>query len=177
MPQILQQPQNADEVARLAGRDIYETPVGMLRRAELWRLGNAWGFKFPNGASKDFMLPFFKQLEAEGKNPLRPPGANLDTLVKARAVEHSEVNHAETAEEEELPSITTAVREAIIKPEPKSDFALKLEKMPMGDLKKLCRLRGIEQSNRDRKHDLVSRILDASKGHDKDVENPPPGRE
>lgn len=147
---IMQQPMDPSDLARLAGKDIYGTSVGMLRRSELWRLGNAWGMNFPVGASKDYMIPYFQRLEAEGKNPLRPPGnQNLDTLVKERVVLHSEENHSELAIPEEL--------------EPaKDDFALKLEKLPQAQLKKICKLRGIEQSRNDTKQKLIEKIIAAS---------------
>lgn len=158
MPDILEQPRNPDEMARLAGKDLYECSVGMLRRVELWRLGNAWGMNFPAGATKDHMLPFFKQLEAEGKNPLRPPNANLDTLVKTREVVHSEVNHSETPP----PEIPEIHHPDVIQPALKSDFELKLEASRMSDIRKICSMRGIPFSSKDRKLDLIARIMAAT---------------
>jgi hypothetical protein len=154
MPEILQQPQNPDEMARLAGKQLYECSVGMLRRVELWRLGNAWGMNFPVGATKDYMLPFFKQMEAEGKNPLRPPNANLDTLVKTHEVVHSAENHSETPPPEINPDV--------ILPEPKTDFELKLETAHMSKIRKICAMRGINYSSKDRKLDLIARIMAAT---------------
>jgi hypothetical protein len=152
---IVQQPQNPDEMARLAGKELYECSVGMLRRVELWRLGNAWGMNFPAGATKDFMLPFFKQLEAEGKNPLRPPNANLDTLVKTREVAHSEENHSETPPPE-------IHHPDVIQPALKTDFELKLEAARMSEIRKICAMRGIAWSTKDRKLDLIARIMAAT---------------
>lgn len=173
MPQIMQQPQNPDEISRRAGLDIYECSVGMLRRAELWRLGNAWGMKFPVGASKDFMLPFFKQLEANGKNPLRPPQGNLDALVKTHECEFSSEIHAETVEEENKPGTDVLVMDPTDniptvlgldgKPEkPQITFKERLEILPHGQLKKICKLRGIPQGRQDKKKDLIASILAAA---------------
>lgn len=156
MAVILQDPQNPDHLSRLAGKTIYDTPVGCLRRYELYRLGNAWGMNFPSGATKDYMLPFFKQLESEGKNPLRPPAGNLDELVRRREVTFSPENHSETASEEDV------APQPVIEPAPKSDFEAKLEAMHMGPIRRLCRLRGIPQTNKDRKQDLVARIVAAA---------------
>lgn len=189
MPEIMQQPRSPEELARIAGKELYGTPVGMLRRAELWRLGNAWGMKFPDGASKDFMLPFFKQLEAEGKNPLNPPGG-LDAAVRKREVEHSGDKHGEFYADlrdgaiaihpvdgkkyrvyggryaelvDELPPpIAPAPDE--IKPAPISDFEMQLLKTSRAQLKKMCKLRGIAQGRDDTKVTLVARIMAASQG-------------
>lgn len=190
MPEIMQQPDSPDALARRAGRDLYETPVGILRRAELWRLGNAWGLKFPIGASKDYMLPFFKQMEAEGKNPLRPPGGNLDELVRTHDVTHSDEDHSEEISEPEplvpvkVEPVDTIVSSpdgktyrvvgnqlievdvpapTVIEPtEEKTEFELKLEALPMAQLKKICKMRGIVQLRTDRKKDLIARIVAAS---------------
>ena len=156
MPEILQQPGSPDELARRAGKDIYGTVVGMLRRVELFRLGNAWGMNFPAGASKDYMLPFFKQLEAEGKNPLRPPAGNLDEVVRAREVTHNSENHSERAEEEDVPPLSAPDE---IKPAPVSDFEMTLLRTPHAQLKKMCKLRGIQQERNDSKKTLVARIM------------------
>jgi len=153
MPQIEQYPQNPDEVSRLAGKDIYECSVGVLRRAELWRLGNAWGLTFPVGCSKDYMLPFFKQLEAEGKNPLRPPGKHLDALVKDRAVEHSKETHAERDDVD-----------AVLKPRETPQITADLAKLPIGKIRKLCKEYGLSQTIHDRKKDLIARLLDKIEG-------------
>lgn len=150
MPEIMQEPQSPEEVARLAGKDIYGTSVGILRRVELWRLGNAWGLKFPVGASKDYMIPFFKQLEAEGKNPLRPPvDGNLDEIVSKRDVKFSAENHSERGDDPY----------ALIPPEPMSDFEKSLAKLHHGQLKKICKLRGIKHARTDRKQDIIARIV------------------
>lgn len=158
MAEIMQQPMDPSDLARLAGKDIYGTSVGMLRRTELWRLGNAWGLEFPNGASKDYMIPFFQRLEAEGKNPLRPPGnKSLDEIVKGRVVVHSDENHA-TTDLEPLEPIKAA-------PEAKPDeFALRLEKQSQAQLKKIAKLRGITQSRSDSKAELIAKIVAASSG-------------
>ncbi|HEY6019653.1 MAG TPA: hypothetical protein VIY48_07060 [Candidatus Paceibacterota bacterium] len=170
MPAIMQQPSEPDDLARKAGRDIYGTVVGMLRRVELWRLGNAWGMKFPDGASKDYMLPFFKQLEAEGKNPLRPPvNGTLDQIVKAREVEHSDERHSSVVppEEEEQkvnetapePTIEQLLTPDTIQPNPVGEFEKKLLATPYGQLKKICKLRGVLHYRTDKKPTLVARIM------------------
>lgn len=158
-PQIMSQPQSPDELARLAGRDLYECSVGMLRRSELWRLGNAWGLNFPVGCSKDYMIPYFKQLEADGKDPLRPPGKRLDDVVHAREVEHSTETHAER---EEDPYGLVAPKE-----EAPSLAALKeqMSKMHVGKVRKLCKEHGLPQDIHDRKQDLIARIIDKLEGH------------
>ena len=168
MPEILQQPQSPDEIARIAGRSIYGTSVGLLRRVELYRLGNAWGFKFPVGATKDYMLPFFIDLESKGIDPLRPPKGNLDTLVKARACEFTSENHSETPPPEEQ----TENKTATVMPAPKSSFEEKLEKSPMHEIRKLCKLRGVAFTPRDRKQDLIARIVAASEGNDLEQDAP-----
>lgn len=161
MPEIMQQPRSPDELARLAGKELYGTSVGMLRRAELWRLGNAWGMKFPDGCSKDYMLPFFKQLEAEGKNPLRPPMGTLDTVTSARAVEHSGETHGEMVKEEE--EVPLAIEPPdVLKPQPVTDFETKLLHLPHAQLKKMCKLKGIPQERNARKIDLIAAIIAAS---------------
>lgn len=167
MPEVMQQPRDPEYLAREAGKNIYGTSVGMLRRAELWRLGNAWGMKFPDGCSKDFMLPFFKQLEAEGKDPLRPPSGSLMAVVTSREVQHSEENHAEVPTPEEL--LEVAAKYATpdtITPAPISEFEEKLRKTPHGLLKKMCKERGIKQERTDSTATLVQRIL-------VHVQNPP----
>ena len=153
--EIMQQPQNPDDISRQAGRDLYGTPVGILRRAELYRLGNAWGFEFPVGASKDFMLPFFMQLEADGKNPLKPPGGTLDQICKAREVKFNGETHAEREEDPY----------GLIKPEETSKFEAGLQALHMSKIRKICKLRGIPQTIRDRKQDLIARIVDTSGGN------------
>ena len=159
MAKVMQQPMDPSDLARLAGKDIYGSTVGMLRRTELWRLGNAWGLNFPAGASKDYMIPFFQRLEAEGKNPLRPPGGqNLDTLVKERVVLHSEENHSEMADPVSLEPPVSAAAE---KPE-SNEFALKLERLPQAQLKKIAKLRGVEQSRNDTKQSLIAKIIATS---------------
>ena len=168
MPVILQYPENPDQIARLAGKSIYDTSVGLLRRAELYRLGNAWGAKFPVGATKDYMLPFFKDLEAKGVNPLRPPTEkSLDALVKERSCEFDGTNHAEVAPPEEQ-----NVNSSVFVPPPKSEFETKLEGLHMGDIRKMCKLRGILQTNKDRKQDLIARIIAASEGNDLEQDIP-----
>lgn len=159
MPVVMQQPDDPDSLSRRAGKDIYGTSVGMLRRVELWRLGNAWGMNFPAGATKDFMLPFFKQIEADGKNPFFPPnGGNLDQLVKARDVVHSDEDHTEKIEipEDEVPEIPVPKE---LKPEPVDDFQMMLLRTSHAQLKKMCKLRGIEQKRNDSKQTLVARIM------------------
>lgn len=154
MAKVMQQPMDPSDLARLAGKDIYGSTVGMLRRTELWRLGNAWGLNFPAGASKDYMIPFFQRLEAEGKNPLRPPGnKNLDVLVKERVVVHSDENHSEMAEPEPLVEPAKPVED---------DLTLKLEKLPQAQLKKIAKLRGVEQSRNDTKQSLIAKIIATS---------------
>lgn len=145
-------PENPDIIARRAGQDLYGSKVGALRRAELWRLGNAWGAKFPEGATKDFMLPFFQQLEAEGKNPLRPPQGNLDEIVKTRAVEHSGASHAELAPEEDNKLISE------LEP-PKSEFQQKLEALPFWKVRNFAHRRRIPQTPKDTKIALIARIM------------------
>ena len=161
------EPQDPQDIARIAGKDIYGTSVGMLRRVELWRLGNAWGMEFPIGASKDYMIPFFMRLESEGKNPLRPPGQNLDALVKQRAVVFSDGTHAETQDPFEVVKVQDTIT-----PEPVSDIEEKLQKAHMGQLKKICKMRGLPNHFKDRKKDLVARIV-ASMKDEKVDENTP----
>lgn len=152
MPERLSDPQEPDLLARQAGKDLYNSKVGVLRRVELWRLGNLWGLNFPVGASKDFMLPFFQQLEAEGKDPLRPPsGAVHGTAdLRTRDVKYSDQSHIE-----KVPDTT--------------DFEQRLMAQPMHQLKKICKLRGIPQSPKDLKVALVKRIIEASEGNDQDT--------
>lgn len=139
-------PVEPDTLARQAGKDMYGSVVGTLRRVELWRLGNAWGLQFPVGASKDYMLPFFKEIEGRGENPLRPPGRVIhDTgQLRTRDTVFSGPSQAENAD---MP--------------PVSDFVAKLEKMMMGDLKKLCRERGIYQHRTMKKPEIIARIVAA----------------
>lgn len=157
MAEIMQQPQNPDDLARLAGKQMYGTPVGMLRRVELFRLGNAWGHKFPDGATKDSMLPFFKELEAQGKNPLAPPTGSLDQVVKTREVEHEGKPAYETVEE--LAPLEVPDE---IKPAPVSDFEMKLLNTPHAQLKKICKMKGIRQERNDSSKTLVARIMAAA---------------
>ena len=153
-PTQVTEPQEPDTLARIAGKDIYGTVVGSLRRVELWRLGNLWGLNFPVGASKDYMLPFFMRLEAEGKNPLRPPGVTISSTgdLRSRDVKFSGT-HVESAPAD------------FIAPQPVSDFEAKLAKLHHGQLKKICKMRGIPQTQRDRKDDLIARIVAASEGN------------
>lgn len=145
-------PENPDMVARKAGQDLYGSKVGALRRSELWRLGNAWGAKFPEGATKDFMLPFFQQLEAEGKNPMRPPGGSpLETVIRAREVEHSGPSHAELAPEDE--KLITELEP------PKSEFQTKLEALPFWKVRNFAHRRAIPQKPKDTKIMLIARIM------------------
>lgn len=134
----------------------------MLRRAELWRLGNAWGFNFPVGCSKDYMLPFFKQLEADGKNPLRPPGRRLDEVCRGREVEHSGETHAER--EEDPYGLLAPKEEAPVLAELKE----RLTKMHVGKVRKLCKEYGLPQDIHDRKQDLIARIIDKLEGQEGD---------
>lgn len=177
-PEVEAQLQNPNDLARIAGKDIYGTSVGALRRTELYRLGNAWGMNFPVGASKDYMLPFFKELEARGKNPLRPPtGGTLDEVVKRREATFDgthvddEVVPAQGLEPQ-FPESKSGVLpldeagEGVIAPQSKSEFEQRLEGLHHGQLKKICKMRGIEQSSRDRKPDLIARIVAASEGND-----------
>lgn len=147
-------PQEPDTLARIAGKDMYGTAVGSLRRVELWRLGNLWGMKFPVGASKDFMLPFFMQLEAEGKNPMQPPGMRLEhtAQLRSRNVSYSG-SHVEVFGEK-----PPEIREQ----DTDESFQEKLMKHHMWQLKKICKLRGIHQTNKDTKKELVARILSVS---------------
>lgn len=161
MVEILQQPESPEKLAREAGKKIYGTVVGCLRRSELSRLGNAWGIKFPVGATKDYMLPYFKQLEAEGKDPFRPPHA-----VPARGI-HSQETHVEETKEVELNdykpvSVEPDISQVEVSPEP-DPFAAKLAELKFSELRKLAKARGIPQTNTDRKVDLVARIADAAK--------------
>ena len=153
-PTQVTEPQEPDTLARIAGRDIYGSTVGALRRVELWKLGNLWGMEFPVGASKDYMLPFFMRLEAEGKNPLRPPGAVINSTgdLRSRGVKYVGTHT------EQMPA-------DFIEPEPVSEFEAKLNKLHHGQLKKMCKMRGIPQTVQDRKVDLVARILAASEGN------------
>ena len=165
----LTDPQAPDLQARIAGRDIYGTTVGALRRVELWRLANLWGTEFPAGASKDYMLPFFKQLEAEGKNPMRPPGMVVETTadLRSRDVKFAPQNHAEIDMVVLHPDTgePVAIRDGLlVQPNPKSDFEVRLEGLHHGQLKKICRMRGIPQTQKDRKTDLIARIVAASEG-------------
>lgn len=155
--QKLTDPQEPDTMARIAGKDLYGTIVGTLRRVELWRLANAWGMEFPAGATKDYMLPFFMRLEAEGKNPLKPPGMVItDTAqLRQREVKFTAENHAEK-DSDPLPEV--------VQPKPISDYEKELMAAPMGQLKKICKMRGITQSPRDRKADLVARIIATIEG-------------
>jgi len=166
----LTEPQEPDTLARIAGKDIYGTTVGALRRVELWRLGNAWGMNFPVGATKDFMLPFFMRLEAEGKNPMRPPGMVIEHTgqLRSRDVVFSEQNHTENSEEseEEVPPVV---------PSPSSEFEAMLLSSQMWRLRKLCKMRGIKHSPKDCKADLVNRIM-ATIG-DQNIEQDTPGRD
>jgi hypothetical protein len=164
-------PAEPDTQARIAGRDLYGTIVGSLRRVELWRLANLWGMQFPAGASKDYMLPFFMQLEAEGKNPLRPPGMVVETTadLRSRNVKFAPQNHAEFEMVVAHPDTgePVAVKDGLlVQPNPKSDFEAKLEKLHHGQLKKICKMRGIPQTVKDRKADLIARIVAASEGID-----------
>lgn len=165
-------PLEPDTLARIAGKDIYGTSVGTLRRVELWRLGNVWGMQFPVGATKDYMLPFFKQLEAEGKNPLQPPGVTLtDTgQLRTRDVSFSKESHVEDTDEVGL----------IVKPAPVGEFEAKLNELSRYQLKKVCKMRGIPQELTDKKQDLIARILAASEGGTLEQDTPewdqrPPG--
>jgi hypothetical protein len=148
MPQQLTDPQDPDEIARIAGKDIYGTRVGVLRRTELFRLGNLWGMNFPIGASKDFMLPFFQRLESEGKNPLHPPSGAIQQTAELRK---REVTFSEQSHIEVVPIV-------------EDDFEARLKALPHGQLKKMCKLRGITHYARDKKPDLIARILAASEG-------------
>lgn len=181
MPEVMQHPEEPEMLSRKAGRDIYGTSAGMLRRTELFRLGNAWGFKFPAGATKDFMLPYFQQLEADGKDPLRPPGnKTLNEIVTSREVEFDGTNVAENdlaeraLEKEEHKA--NVFEEALVKPNLGPDeFELKLQKARIWEVRKLCKERGIAYSTRDRKVDLVARIMDTI--GDRNDEDSSTGRE
>lgn len=149
MPTKMTDPEEPDTLARRAGLDIYGSRVGALRRVELWRLGNLWGLNFPVGASKDFMIPFFQRLEAEGKNPMMPPGKPISHIgeLRSRDVKYSDESHVEE-----------------IKVDP-NEFKTKLEAVHHGKLKKICKMRGIPQLQTDKKADLVARILAACEGN------------
>lgn len=185
MIQIMQYPTAPDLIARKAGKTMYGTAVGSLRRNELYRLGNAWGAKFPVGATKDFMIPFFTQLESQGKDPFKPPYASPQTA------RHSELTHIERGDQdvmlggEMVHSASSELSPAmapqpdpiapqsapdVILPTPMGDFETKLNALPHGKLKKLCFERKIPQSNKDRKQELIARIVAASEAPDvKDV--------
>ena len=166
MPEVMQQPEDPDQISRKAGKDLYGTSVGMLRRVELWRLGNAWGFKFPVGASKDYMLPFFMQLESEGKNPFVPPnGQRLDDIARSREVEHSGDTKAEDDSKERAEMEAEAVAPItpspdVIQPREKTDFEVSLEKATMQKVRALCKLRDIPYSTRDKKIALIDHIME-----------------
>ena len=153
-PTQVTDPQEPDTLARIAGKEIYGSTVGALRRVELWKLGNLWGMEFPVGASKDYMLPFFQRLEAEGKNPLRPPGVVIESTgdLRSRDIKYAG-SHVEP-----MPA-------DFIQPEPMSEFEAKLNKLHHGQLKKMCKMRGIPQTVQDRKADLIARIIAASEGN------------
>jgi len=172
MQEVMQQPEDPDSLSRKAGKDLYGTAVGMLRRVELWRLGNAWGFEFPNGASKDFMLPFFMQLESEGKNPFQPPnGKTLDEIARTREVSHKGKSVAENdsreraLEAEGKPMLDKVVEPItpspdVIQPREKTEFEVSLEKAPMQKVRALCKLRDIPYSTKDKKVVLIDRIME-----------------
>lgn len=166
MPVVMQHPEEPDMLARKAGKDIYGTSAGMLRRTELYRLGNAWGFKFPAGATKDFMLPYFQQLEAEGKDPLRPPGGKpLHEIVSAREVQFDGTNVAENDLQEraemDAEQNGNEFTEGLVKPAFKSKLELELEKAKIWEVRKLCKKRGLAYSTKDKKIDLIARIMDS----------------
>ncbi len=102
------------------------------------------------------MLPFFMRLEAEGKDPLRPPGVTIASTgdLRTREVTYSDQSHIERAPAD------------FIAPEAKSEFEAKLEKLHHSQLKKICKLRGVPQERSDRKQDLVAKIVAASGGTD-----------
>lgn len=167
MPEVMQQPEDPEQLSRKAGKDIYGTSVGMLRRSELWRLGNAWGMEFPIGASKDFMLPFFMQLESEGKNPFQPPnGKTVDEIARTREVIHSGKSKAENDAKEraematgQAPAPITPSPDAIL-PREKTEFEVSLEKATMQKVRALCKLRDIPYSTKDKKTVLIERIME-----------------
>lgn len=156
-PTQVTDPQEPDTVARIAGKDIYGTTVGALRRIELWKLGNCWGMEFPVGASKDYMLPFFMRLEAEGKNPMKPPGVVINSTGDLRS---RDIKYTGTHVEK--------VPADFIQPAPMSEFEAKLHKLHHGQLKKMCKMRGIPQTVQDRKVDLIARIIAATEGNEID---------
>lgn len=157
----MSQLESPDQQARRAGKMLYGTAVGSLRRVELYRLGNAWGATFPVGATKDFMIPFFQNLEAAGKDPFKPPHP---VPLKAS---HSAENHGEVSVELGVDIVTPETNILgvdTITPAPKSEFEAKLEALHHCKLKKICKDRGISQTNKDRKQDLIARIVAASEG-------------
>jgi len=161
--QIMQYPDDPDKLAREAGKKIYGTVVGCLRRHELYRLGNAWGHKFPVGATKDFMIPFFIQLEANGKDPFRPP-----QVVPTRP-EHSDESHADRIQKNaSLPKESQVDALKAFSKEAEKEVSLeeRVGSMKFYELRKLCKARGIPQTPKDRKVDLVARVLDYANGGD-----------
>ena len=154
MPQIVGPVPNEHTVALSqsmeAGKQHYGCTAGALRRGELYRLGNAWGLKFPEGATKDEMIPQFKELEAQGHDILKPPNE-----IPQRA-EHTEESRADLDHLSD-PTLYTD------REKPKMDVEAifqALEKLSISDLRKMTKALGLTQTPKDNRVALRAKIRD-----------------
>lgn len=153
---IAQTPQSPEDIAHIAGRDIYGSMVGGFRRTELARICNAWNVPVAAGATKEEMLAALKPLEAQGKNLLRPPVRMPERASYQGNSKAEVITEAEKALAAKRDAEAKAAELAAKSPE----LRAKLSAMQIGKLRAFAKTIGIPGRPTDKLADIVDKIIE-----------------